>query len=118
MRIIESKMIEAIKNKKNYNGGNTKVITKKNKSFVYLFNNLIAEITDKKVRINNCGYKTKTTKSRLNAILNEFVGDRQIYQKDFNWYISGEILEGYYSCDFPSGWVEFTNKFILNTFKA
>lgn len=121
MRIIESRMIEAIKSKKNYNGGNTKVITnsKDKISRVYLFDNLIAEITDKKIRITNCGYKTKTTKSRLNIILREFVGDRCIYQKNFDWYISGEpSVSGNYSCDFPAGWVEFTNKFILNTFKS
>lgn len=111
-------MIEAIKNKKAYNGGNTKVTFDNDTSYVYLFNNLIAEITNKKVRITNCGYKTKTTKSRLNSILRVLVGDRYIYQKNFSWYITGDPLEGQYTCDFPGGWVEFRNKFVLNSFKA
>lgn len=117
MKIIEKNMLNAISLGKNYNNGNTKVVTKNKTSYVYLFDNLIAEITTKKVRISNCGYKTKTTKSRLNSILRVFVGDRYIYQKKFKWYITGEPIEGY-SCDFPRGWVEFNNKFLLNTFKS
>lgn len=110
-------MISAISSGKNYSGGNTKVVTNNEISYVYLFDNLIAEITRKKVRINNCGHETKTTKSRLNSILRVFVGDRYIYQKNFKWYITGEPVAGY-SCDFPRGWVEFKNKFLLNTFKS
>lgn len=51
--------------------------------------------------INNQGYETNTTKSRLNALIN-FVCDptqNGIFQKDWNWFITkdGETE------DFPSG---------------
>jgi hypothetical protein len=108
MRVVEKKMLNAIVSKKNLTLDNTMVVTEGNVSCVYLFNNLIAKITDKNVKISNCGYKTITTKSRLNCILQEFVKDARIHQKNFDWYIGNEI--------FPKGWIEFPNKFLLNSF--
>lgn len=53
----------------------------------YLHGNRIAEYhhETKKLTISDCGWKTNTTKGRLNSILphNYF-----IYQKDWTWYLN------------------------------
>ena len=40
--------------------------------------------------INHCGWITNTTKSRLNAIINEFLDGTKngVYQKDHCWYVT------------------------------
>lgn len=112
MRAVEKKMINAIINQKNLSCDNTKVVSQKDNVEVYLFNNLICKINRDFVDITNCGYKTSTTKSRLNSILLTFVKDRFIYQKKHEWYIAGgELLQ-----NFPSGWTRFLNKSMLNSF--
>ena len=39
---------------------------------------------------DSCGYQTNTTKSRLNVLMNCFSPQYGIYQKNFQWYLSGE----------------------------
>lgn len=125
MRVVEKKMIDAIINQKNLSCDNTKVVSQKDNVEVYLFDNLICKINRDFVDITNCGYKTSTTKSRLNSILLTFVKDRFIYQKKHEWYIVSTNLDGRWTIDsgkvsqnFPSGWTRFLNKFILNSFIA
>ena len=117
MRKIEQGMIHAILNKKNYSCSNTKVEVAGDVIDVFLFGHHIAEITDQTVRINNRGYTTSTTKSRLNCILRKFCEARNIYQKDFSWYISGEpILNN--SSEYPSNvWNSFPNVVLLKSFE-
>jgi len=119
MRKIEQEMIDSIlnKNKKNHSCGNTRVEVADDVILVFLFNNLIAKITNKTVGINNQGYTTYVTKSRLNCILRKFCEGRNIYQKDFNWYISGEpILNN--SSEYPSNvWNYFPNVVLLKSFE-
>ena len=38
--------------------------------------------------ISSCGWETVTTKSRLNAILEEFAPERRIFQKNWQWFVS------------------------------
>ena len=41
-----------------------------------------------RLEINHQGWKTNTTKSRLNALIKFVLGDMSgIYQKNFNWFI-------------------------------
>jgi hypothetical protein len=117
MRKIEQGMIHAILNKKNFSCSNTKVEVAGDVMDVFLFGHHIAEITDQTVRINNQGYTTSTTKSRLNSILRKFCEGRILYQKDFVWYISGEpILNN--SCEYPSNiWNSFPNVVLLKSFE-
>lgn len=115
MRAVEKKMIDAIINQKNLSCDNTGVVSQKDNVEVYLFDNLICKIDKDFVNITNCGYKTSTTKSRLNSILLTFVKDRYIYQKNHEWYI---FADGGVSQNFPSGWTRFPNKFMLNSFIA
>ena len=42
----------------------------------------------KAVKISSCGYETVTTKSRLNAILQEVKPGCGIFQKRFDWFVS------------------------------
>lgn len=72
MRVIESKMIEAIENGNNMSVSNTEVSHTNGKTFVRLFGNLIATINGDTLTISNCGWDTNTTKSRLNAILGHY----------------------------------------------
>ena len=90
MRKIESEMISAIKGKRNWASGNTSVHYSEDykSSTVYLHGNLIAIVYENDAELFDSGYKTVTTKSRLNAICREFgVPGEGIFQKDFQWYV-------------------------------
>ena len=90
MRKIESEMIAAIKGKRNWASGNTSVHYSEDykSSTVYLHGNLIAIVYENDAELFDAGYKTVTTKSRLNAICREFgVPGEGIFQKDFEWYV-------------------------------
>lgn len=90
MRKIEQQMNRAIENMKNWKSGNTRVEydTVHNISNVYLHNNLIADVGDNYVTLYDGGHQSNTTKSRLNAILNDHghFGDR-VFQKDYEWFV-------------------------------
>ena len=89
MRKIESQMCQAISNNQNWKSGNTEVVTQQDGiSFVYLHGNKIAEITDIDMTIYDGGYQSNTTKSRLNALCNEFcIQGESVFQKNFTWYV-------------------------------
>ena len=97
MRKIEQQMIAAIKSNADWKCDNTQVITLNNMgqmvSFVYLHGNLIAQVDDDSLKLYDGGWQSKTTKSRLNALLSEFgytCGTQReyIFQKQFEWFIS------------------------------
>ncbi len=89
MRKIESQMNAAIKGNANWTKANTSVTTQDGVSEVRLHGNKIAEIGDDFVRIFDGGWQSNTTKSRLNAIINEFCNGMTdgVFQKDFAWFI-------------------------------
>ena len=91
MRKIEEKMIAAIINRKNWVCDNTMVEIDGDEIIVKLHFHTIAKISKNSIQISSCGYETKTTKSRLNAILSYF-GKGRIYQQDFVWYINNELF--------------------------
>ena len=117
MRKIESQMIDAIKSETDWKSGNTKVINFYNDdkecvvTSVFLHDNLIAEVTDTDMTIFDGGWKSNTTKSRLNALCTEFCHDgERVFQKDFTWYvrkfvgaINGQCV--YKTEDFVSGYL-------------
>jgi len=105
-RKIERQMIQAIIDKReHWANSNTRVEydTKENLSKVFLHGHRIGEYDHSSMglALNNCGYETNTTKSRLNALIN-FVCDptqNGIFQKNWNWFIKkNNKVE-----DFPSG---------------
>lgn len=89
MRVIEKKMIQAVASKGKMSLQNTKVETTSGITKVYLHGNQIAEIdwAGKLMFLSNCGWKTTTTKSRLNAVLRELKPGTSIYQKKGEWYV-------------------------------
>ena len=88
MRKIEQQMCEAIQNNKNWAGGNTTVFTEDNVSKVYLHGNHIATVDDDTMTIFDGGRQSVTTKSRLNALCDEFcVAGEGVFQQDFAWYV-------------------------------
>ena len=108
MRKIEKQMISAIKSRRDWRNDNTKVwySPSRNVSCVYLHNNLIATISRDEVEIYDGGWRTNTTKSRLNAIINGLChGPTQgVYQRDFAWYIHDEHKDGRNVIPFQHGY--------------
>ena len=90
MRKIESQMCAAVQSNKNWKSGNTEVTIDKetNTSSVYLHGNLIATVTDNDMTIYDGGWQSVTTKSRLNALCQEFcIAGEGVFQKDFQWFV-------------------------------
>jgi len=91
MRKLEKQMNFAISNKGNWNGSNTSVVYNEstNCSQVYLHGHQICTFdhNTQAVKLSSCGYETVTTKSRLNAILEEVKYGAKVFQKNFNWFV-------------------------------
>ena len=85
-------MNRAIVNKNNWSNSNTFVEYNENTncSTVVLHRTAIAVYDHKNeaLKLNSGGYTTNTTKSRLNAILQEVKFGAYVFQKNFNWFIS------------------------------
>ena len=88
MRKIEQQMNQAIRACKNWCSGNTQVVSDAESSKVYLHGNHIATVGSDYCMLYDGGWRSNTTKSRLNALLEAF-GDigSKVYQKDFQWYV-------------------------------
>ena len=98
MRKIETDMNRAIRAGRNFSNSNTTVQTSTffnsqdvycEESKVFLHGNHIATVTDKDLTLySGGGWFTNTTKSRLNALIQEFgFKGSNIFQKNFNWYV-------------------------------
>ena len=95
MRKIEQQMIDAINNNQDWQSANTTVHfnEENNVSIVRLHGNKIAEVGDDYLTLFDGDHQTKTTKSRLNAILGEFgytCGTKReyIFQKQYEWFVN------------------------------
>ena len=92
MRKIEKQMNFALSNKGNWNGSNTSVLYNEtsNCSSVYLHGHQIATLdhNTNALKLSSCGYETVTTKSRLNAILEEVKYGCRVFQKQWDWFVS------------------------------
>ena len=92
MRKIERQMNEAILNRKDFFSSNTSVenyvnnITGAKEAVVKLHGNHIATVGDT-LQICDAGWQTVTTKSRLNALCNEFAEGCYVFQKNFDWFL-------------------------------
>ena len=99
MRKIEQQMNEAILNRKDFFKGNTSVEnyiteTGAREAIVKLHGNHIATIGDT-LQICDAGWQTVTTKSRLNALCDEFAEGCYVFQKNFDWFLGdadGNVL--------------------------
>jgi hypothetical protein len=93
MKLIEHDMIAAIGSRESLNWGNTRVVQDPDNRIasVRLFDNLIGQVhySAGKLYLTDCGYRTATTRSRLNALLDMLTttgGDQGIYQQSGLWY--------------------------------
>ena len=92
MRQIEIEMNNAVRNKIAWSKSNTCTTfdnTIEN-CFVYLHGNHIATVSDDALTLySGGGWFTPTTKSRLNALINEFCNPRTtgVFQKNYNWFV-------------------------------
>ena len=99
MRKIESQMCAAVQSNKDWQSANTSVSfdPETGVSIVRLHGNKIAEIDDTSMTIFDGGYQSNTTKSRLNALCQEFcIAGEGVFQKNYQWFVrkfSGQIGE-------------------------
>jgi len=88
MRKIETQMNAAIQANKDFKSGNTQVITIEGVSFIYLHGNQIATVDEDSMTIYDGGWQSTTTKSRLNALCNEFcITGEGVFQKNYKWFV-------------------------------
>ena len=84
-------MCKAVSDSKDWKNANTEVVTSQDGlSTVYLHGNKIAEVGDDFLTIFDGGYQSVTTKSRLNALINEFCNavTDGVFQKNYQWFVS------------------------------
>ena len=76
-----------------FSSGNTTVVQHRNEMEVFLHGNHIASLCkiSMDLRIFDGGWQSNTTKSRLNALLDEFGGGDRVIQKDFTWYLVSNL---------------------------
>ena len=92
MRKIERAMNSAVINRTNWSKSNTTVCynNSTNCSTISLHGHNIATVdhNTNADKLDSCGYETVTTKSRLNAILEEVKYGCKVFQKKFEWFVS------------------------------
>ena len=93
MRKIEAKMNKAMSHFLPFSSGNTTVVQHRNEMEVFLHGNHIATLCkiSMDLRLFDGGWQSNTTKSRLNALLDEFGGGDRVIQKDFTWYLVSNL---------------------------
>ena len=76
-----------------FSSGNTTVLQHTNEMEVFLHGNHIATLCkiSMDLRLFDGGWQSNTTKSRLNALLDEFGGGDRVIQKDFTWYLVSNL---------------------------
>ena len=88
MRKIEIQMNAAVQSGNDFRLANTSVSHDNGVAVVRLHGNKIAEVGDDFITLFDGGWQSVTTKSRLNALCDEFcVAGEGVFQKDFQWYV-------------------------------
>ena len=111
MRKIERLMNQAITEGRNFASGNTSVIHEDGVAKVFLHGNKIAEVGDNFVTLFDGGWQSNTTKSRLNAILQEHgIKGECVFQRNWKWFVHkfiGQMGSSpvFVETDFESGMV-------------
>ena len=108
MRKIEREMNNAVRNKIAWSKNNTLTTFSSDlkECFIYLHGNHIAtyNYANKEVSLYDGGWQSVTTKSRLNALCNEFATGFGVFQKNWEWFVS----------DFQNTVVDFTDGITVN----
>jgi hypothetical protein len=96
MRKIEQQMCAAVQKNINWQSGNTAVTfdPESGVSKVFLHGNKIAEVSDNDMTIFDGGWQSVTTKSRLNALCDEFcIAGEGVFQKNYKWFVRKLIAQ-------------------------
>ena len=83
-------MCAAVQGNKDWQSANTSVHfdPETGVSVVRLHGNKIAEVSDTDMTIFDGGYQSVTTKSRLNALCQEFcIAGEGVFQKNYTWFV-------------------------------
>ena len=93
MRKIERQMNQAMRYFRPFSSSNTTVVQNDRDMEVFLHGNHIATLCkiSMDLRLFDGGWQSNTTKSRLNALLDEFGGGDRVIQKDFVWYLVSNL---------------------------
>ena len=86
-------MNQAMRYFRPFSSSNTTVVQNDRDMDVFLHGNHIATVCkiSMDLRIFDGGWRSNTTKSRLNALLDEFGGGDRVIQKDFTWYLVSNL---------------------------
>jgi hypothetical protein len=100
MRSIEQKICNRVKEMRLFYEDKTVSLSKRDVVshengivYVYLWGTRIAEVYDDAIILRSGGYRTPTTKSRLNALLRLANANLRIYQKNYTWYVWDSVLD-------------------------
>lgn len=100
MRQIDIQVRDAFVNRKRFKSSNTKVDIVNGYPHLYLHGNLIAKMENNNLLINHCGWKTRTTRSRLNSLPGVHIN---IVKGDFILTKIERMVR------MPEGWVDIIN---------
>ena len=86
-------MNQAMRYFRPFSSSNTTVVQNDRDMEVFLHGNHIATLCkiSMDLRLFDGGWQSNTTKSRLNALLDEFGGGDRVIQKDFTWYLVSNL---------------------------
>ena len=89
-RNITQQAVKAFINGLNFKSSNTQVVTENGYSYLYLHgNNIAIKGNTNGIAIRTCGWKSNTTKERLNGIPGV-----SISQKKGIWFLNGKEWDG------------------------
>lgn len=85
---ISSDAASAFLNHEEFKRSNTTVKVTPEYTAMYLHGNCIAQIDNESliIKMRDCGWATKTTKERLNAILDRVFHGVSIVQRNYEWF--------------------------------
>ena len=86
-------MNQAMRYFRPFSSSNTTVVQNDRDMDVFLHGNHIATLCkiSMDLRLFDGGWQSNTTKSRLNALLDEFGGGDRVIHKDFVWYLVSNL---------------------------
>ena len=93
MRKIERQMNQAMRYFRPFSSSNTTVVQNDRGMDVFLHGNPIATLCkiSMDLRLFDGGWRSNTTKSRLNALLEEFGGGDKVIQKNWAWFLVSNL---------------------------
>jgi hypothetical protein len=79
-----------------FRGRASEIVADEHAMYFRYHNTTVVAVSPKSVCLNSGGWRTVTTKLRMNQASNQFGLGFQVWQKDFNWYVTlpnGETVD-------------------------